>query len=90
MENRIIYLKEESKTFPFSKTFYKVIEKDEENSVYLEVYDNEISINKSEEFFETVGFIKNKLCKESVEIERQEFDEFFIKTVGRINELSKL
>lgn len=90
MENRIIYLKEESKTFPFSKYFWKVIEQSKEKTSLLQVYDDEISVSEEEDFFETVGFIKTKLGNNVVETTKQEFDEFFIKTVGRINELSKL
>lgn len=87
---RTIYLKEESKNFPYSKYFWKVVEHDKERTTYMQVYDNEISISEEEDFFEAVGFIKKKLGNNVEEIERQEFDDFFISTVGKINELSKI
>ena len=72
--------------------FYKVLEVSVDNVQTLTVTKDEIETEKDEDFHEQVSFIKNTLCKDSgcVEITRQEFDAFFIKTVEKINELSKL
>lgn len=99
MQNsRIIYLKnipKESTGF-FFPHYWKVIDLGDEKSKILFVSNEEIETSKNDEFFDEVSFIKNKLCKGNIgsdgckEVTRQEFDEFFKKTVAIINELSKL
>jgi hypothetical protein len=91
---RTIYLKNKPmKNHPFyNPYFYKVVEVDKETTETLTVTKTDIAVNIDEEYHHQVAFITDVLCSDSgyEEITRQEFDDFFIKTVGKINEISAL
>lgn len=84
----IIYLKntkgpETAMYFPY---FYKVVDEN-----YMTVTENSIQVEIGEDFHDNVSFIKNKLCDELwSEISREEFDEFYKKTISLINKTSIL
>ena len=77
--------------FPFSYTcMWKVIDKGKHTET-VQVTEDSIEIEKHEDFLDQVVFIKNTLCEERCEeITREEFDEFYIKTVERINKTMAL
>ena len=90
---KTIYIKNEIDNI-ISKNlyFYKVVEVKNDEVLTLEVTDSSITIDQDEEFYHQVGFVKNKLCSTGKveEIQRAEFDEFYKKTVEKINNLSSL
>ena len=88
---RIIYLKNLKSTF-YNPYYYKIVEVSKEVSKKLTVTQDSVDVEDSEDFFDTVGFVKNTLCKHEgcEEISRAEFDAFFIKTTKKINELTIL
>ena len=87
---RIIYLRNKPELSFLSPTYWKVIEKDEETAITMSVKKDSIEVEESEDYFDRVSFIKNKLCSEneSVEIDQKEFDEFYKNTVENINAIS--
>jgi len=101
MENppRIIYLQnQKTENYAFYNAWlWKVID-DQKNECchVIFVTKDEIEIEKKDDFFDAVSFIKNTLCKDNIgsdgceEITRQEFDDFFALTVSKINMLSKI
>ena len=89
-QKRVIYLKNKP-DFPMSFPYYwKVFQKDDETTFVLTIKEESIEVEKQEDFFEHVSFIKNTLCSDSecVEITQEEFDEFYKKTVDKINIIS--
>ena len=93
---RIVYLKNISnEDSPFNFPHYwKVI--DGEKTKTLFVSETNIETETDDDFFEQISFIKNKLCDNKLssygceEITKEQFDAFFISTVSKINELSKI
>jgi len=86
---RTIYLKNNS-DYPYSfPYFYKVIETLEGSEV-LTVTEEKIEREVEDDFFSSVSFIKETLCKETgcEEITREKFDAFFVQTVSKINRLT--
>ncbi len=100
MQNpRIVYLKNLPKegSSMYIPCYWKVIEGiGEEKTSTLFVTKTNIEAEEDEEFFEQISFIKNKLCENNIgpqgceEITKEKFDAFFINTVSKINELSKI
>ena len=86
---RTIYLKHEPEfTQPW---YYKIIELKEDETLTLAITEDSVSIDKDEDFFAQVGFVKNKLCNNSsIEITREEFDDAYKKTVEQLNILTSL
>ena len=91
---RVIYIKnvQSEKNSMYFPCYWKVTE-----DVCMTVEPNKIEVEDHEDFFDQVSFIKNTLCYEdrigcdgAKEITREEFDEFYKKTVELINKASKL
>lgn len=75
----------------FNPYFYKVVEVNKELTKTLQVTKDSIELGTDEDFHNQVSFIKNKLCENSFdEISREKFDDFYKKTVEKINNYSKL
>lgn len=83
---RTIYL-ESQPTHAFSQPYYyKIIELDKETTSTITVTKDSIDMNKDEDFFDQVSFIKNKLCEgASLEITQEQFESFYYKTLEKIN-----
>lgn len=76
--------------------YWKVIETSEKKCKVLSIQKETINFEDSDDFFEEVSFIKNKLCADNIgsdgceEISREKFDAFYKKTVEKINKISIL
>ncbi|WP_372938625.1 hypothetical protein [Seonamhaeicola sp.] len=83
---RTIYLKS-IPTNSFSQIYYyKIVEIDKTTTMTMTVLKDSIDIDKDEEFFDQVSFIKNKQCEgNSVEITNDEFNEIYNRTLSKIN-----
>ena len=88
---RTIYLKSLPE-HPFSQPYYyKIIEVDKETTKTITVTKDSLDIDKDEEFFHQVGFIKQKQCNgESLEITKEEFELFYHTTIEKINNINVL
>lgn len=84
---RVIYIKSIPE-HAFSMTwYYKIIELNKELTQTLVVTKDHIQLNEDEEFFAQVSFIKNKQCDDSSEeISKEEFEEYYTKTLTKINQ----
>lgn len=97
MQNpRIVYLKnlpKEGCSMYFPQC-WKVV--DGEKAKTLFVSETNVEVETDDDFFEQISFIKDKLCENTIgsqgckEITKEQFDDFFISTVSKINELSKI
>jgi hypothetical protein len=93
---KIIYLKNSKKPsgYLYFPCYWKVVENDDKNTVVLTVQKETINFEKDDDFHDAVSFIKNKLCDSNIgsegweEISREQFDEFYKKTVEKLNVIS--
>lgn len=90
MENKVIYLRElpnQRYGWIHNPYFYKVSQQPNGDCKVVTVTENSIEVEEKEDFFDSVGFVKNTLCKENgcEEITRAQFDEFYKKTISLIN-----
>lgn len=83
---RVIYLKSLPKHSFSQPYYYKIIELDKETTKTITVTKDSLDVDKDEEFFHQVGFIKEKQCDgESLEITKEEFESFYNNTLELIN-----